>query len=104
MLHLLYFSAGDALNIFLYLLQNNSFKVRNLMRWVFFSKLCIVTHLVVAQDDRLLELALAFVLTTTGAYITACTIRAIIARREELKAAKIETADIYILMFLDLGF
>lgn len=99
---LLMMTALDAFNSFLYLLKNYRFSVWGLMQWLFLTKLFLAAHLVMTYDDRLVQIASSLLLTLAASHATACTISAIINKREELKTAK--TVDLYVKMVLDVGF
>ena len=81
---LLIFLSADAANILLYLIQSNTFKVYNLMRWLIFGKLFFAAYLFIEWDNRHPELLVCLMLTTFCSYLTACTIRRIINEEEKL--------------------
>ena len=81
---LLIFLAADTSNTLLYLIQNNTFKVGNLMRWILFTKLFFVAYLFLEWDNRYPELLVCLTLTTFCSYLTACTIGRIINEEKTL--------------------
>ena len=99
MKHLLFFTFADSLNSFLFLIQSTEFSVYRMMRWTIFAKLFYVAYLAVSLDDRLLELATCYLLTSLSLFVTARTCKSIIDERERLRPCGF--ADVYIILYID---
>lgn len=102
MRHLLMMTFADSFNSFMYLLQSPALSIFSMMRWVLFTKLFVVAHIAVSEDDRLPELAVCYLLTSLSIYVTAKACQRVVAEHERLK--KCGYADVYILLYLDVPF
>ena len=98
--HLMILQVADSLNTFMYIFQNYSFSVTNLMRWTIFAKLFFVAYLCLEYDDRIVQHAISFILTTISTLATAKAIKRSVDDNERLK--KLGSIDLYVSLCLDI--
>jgi len=69
--HLMTLQVADSLHTFMYIFQNHSFSVTNLMAWTILAKLFFFAYLCLEYDDRIVQHAISFLLTTLSTLATA---------------------------------